>query len=250
MEGAAHPAQAQGIKTARLIVQSNRVGLAQPIHQQRHGGWQVVMIQQHLDHAAVCLRRMKLFDVRPPECHLPSGFAGFVPRRQCCGNVLRRLHRLGAGNRSHAADRAGRKPIPPGGQLAKRRRNSFFQLVIVARGRRVPQPGVKCENLLDQIQQFIDARIGNAVLHRREQAELAAEAEDVPRIEHRAAFDGSAQQILHLRHDSQRFVQPIRIDRPMPAGQQALHLANHSARCGGYDVRLTRGRLGKAEPGE
>ena len=69
-------------------------------------------------------------------------------------------------------------------------------LRVVDRGRLGPGPGAEVEDLLDQLDQIVDAEIVDRVLDRRKQAEIAAEADDVPRIDQRAAFDAALQQVF------------------------------------------------------
>jgi hypothetical protein len=55
------------------------------------------------------------------------------------------------------------------------------------------QPSVEIEDIVDQIDQVVDAVVVDSILDRREQAELATETKDIPGIGQRATFNGPMQ---------------------------------------------------------
>ncbi len=76
---------------------------------------------------------------------------------------------------------------------------------VLTQGRRLAdQPRIVVEDPLHQPRELVDAVVAHAVLHGRKQAELAAEAQDVPGIDQRAALDRPVQQVLDLRASARR----------------------------------------------
>jgi hypothetical protein len=104
----------------------------------------------------------------------------------------------------------------------------------------MPEPGRRAEDLLHQFQQLIDARIGDAIFDGREQAELPAEAEDIPGIDDRAAFDAAVQQVVDLLDASESLDEPPSLRGSMRRRDKALNLANDPSGNGRHDLHLFR----------
>ena len=134
------------------------------------------------------------------------------------------------------------------GQLGHAGRERRLQRPIVARGRLAPQPGVQPQNLLDQLDQLIQAVIGHAVFRRGKQAELSLKSQSVPRIDHCPALDRTVQEILDLDEHVAARVEFAALDRQMAGRQPALDLAGHAGRRHRHDLRLVQGRLRVAHP--
>ena len=75
------------------------------------------------------------------------------------------------------------------------------------------------------------------------EAVLAAEAEDVPGIDHRPALDRPVQQVLDRRQLRGRLGQLAALDRQVGGGQPAAHVALHPGRGHRHDRGLPRRRL-------
>ncbi len=102
----------------------------------------------------------------------------------------------------------------------------------------MPHPGVRVEKPVNQFQQLVDSGIGDAVFDRRKQAELAAEAEDIPRIDDRPAFDPPVQKILDLGQQLDAVGQAALIGGAVRGRDQAMDLANHPRGHGRHDFHL------------
>src|SRR5262249_36229967 len=76
-----HPPNRQTKETSRAVVETNRIRLAEPMHEERLCCRQIGLREQHLNNLAVGLRRVKLVGVRTPKRDRARGAARLMP---CC----------------------------------------------------------------------------------------------------------------------------------------------------------------------
>ena len=88
------------------------------------------------------------------------------------------------------------------------------------------QAGVGVEQVADEAQQLVDARVVDAVLASLEQWEQPLEAEHVPRIDERPAVDAAVQQRLDLGQQGGRVGQAVLMGQPVGLGQPQPGLAD------------------------
>ena len=162
-----------------------------------------------------------MFQLVAPEGEIGAGLAALVPARQSLG---------------HAADDEAASPpctrrTSPTSMVAKRSHHSASRRRPVVNVRTSsPSPAAaaslisrayRLKTLLDDLDQFLDARIADAVLAGRRQRKQSLKAEDVPRIDEGAAGDAAVQQILDLRQPLRRLAQASLIGLDLPARQPA-----------------------------
>ena len=80
---------------------------------------------------------------------------------------------------------------------------------------------------------------------RGKQAEVAAEAEDVPGIDERPALDAAVQQVFDLRQVAGDRLELIGVDRLVAGREPAIDLAEHAGR-GDADARGPRASAASA----
>ena len=125
-----------------------------------------------------------------------------------------------------------------------------MQLGPTGGGRFLLQPGVEVEDLADQFDQLVDAVIVSGIFDRREEAVLPAETEDVPGVDQCPALDGPLQEVLDLRQQKRRLVQPAAIDGQVGGRQAAVDLAAHPRRGDRHGMGLADRGLRIAHLGE
>ena len=111
--------------------------------------------------------------------------------------------------------------VPPAGQRGEVLGERLLQGRFAGRRRRFVNPHVEREDVAHHVEQFVDAMVVDAVLDGRKEAVLAAEAQDVPGIDHRPALDRRVQQVLDRRQLRGRLGQLAALDgqvRRRPAG--------------------------------
>ena len=93
-------------------------------------------------------------------------------------------------------------------------------------GPRPPVPAaVEPENLVHQLDQLVDPVVVDAILDGGKLAELPAETENVPGIDHRPALNRAVQKVLDLRRQHRRLIRLTALDRQVGRGQPAVDLA-------------------------
>ena len=170
--------------------------LADPLQHEGHRGDAVAALEQRFDDQLKRLRRIELVDEQSPELHVARRRAGFVPGGKRTGNEIRRDFDFFADDAFDAADAGRGVFVPPGGESAER--GARIRLRAWRRRARPLRSSARAqvEDLLDELDQVVDAEIVDRVFDRREQAEVAAEADDVPGVDQRAAFDAALQQLF------------------------------------------------------
>ena len=176
-----------------FLDQRDFLGLAEPLHQQRHGGHEIAVVQQGIDDQGVGLGAAEVLDVAAPEGHVAGGGAPFVPRPQRRRHALGRLERGLAGDAVDRADLDAGELVPPLGQRGEVPRERLLQGGLAGRRRRLVDLHVEHEDVAEHVQQVVDAVVVDAVLDGGKEAVLAAEAQDVPGIHHRPALDRPVQ---------------------------------------------------------
>ena len=78
------------------------------------------------------------------------------------------------------------------------------------------------------------------------EAEIAAEADDVPRVDQGAAFDAALQQVVDLAQIAGDGFELVGVDRLMTGGEPAIDLAEHAGRGDADGVGLSGGGFGIA----
>ena len=218
------------------LFQRHLLDLAEPVHQERHAGPEVVPVEQCVDHQRECFRRAEAFQMLLPETEIGSRFAALMPAGQCVGNMQGRVRRLAAVDPANIAHLGAGKPVPPAGELPHLRAELGHERLLSHTGRRAHHRGVQIENALHDSQQIVDARIGGAVFTDVEEREQALEAKNVPRINDGPAVDAVLKQVFNFRQEPGRFHQ-LAAFRVLLAGRQAdAHLAEHPHR-GDRDAR-------------
>ncbi len=106
------------------------------------------------------------------------------------------------------------------------------------------------ENLLDDLDQLLNARIADAVLAGRRQRKQPLKAENVPRIDKGTAGDAALQQILDFRQTPGRLAQASLVGLDLPARQPAEDLAEQTHGHGRDAPRLGAAGVGIAHLGE
>ena len=91
----------------------------------------------------------------------------------------------------------------------------------------------------DGFDQFINAEVVDTVFDGREQAELSAETQNVPRVHHGAAVDGALGQFLRLGGRLQRRLQPAVGQVLVGCDHPAFDVAIHPGRGNGYGANLS-----------
>ena len=76
------PATGQQVERVFALLKRKPVRLAQPLHQQRHGGNEVPLLQQRVDDQCIGFGRGEEFDSLLPECNVGCRGVGLVPGRQ------------------------------------------------------------------------------------------------------------------------------------------------------------------------
>ena len=127
--------------------------------------------------------------------------------------------------------------------------NIGFVRRVVDGGRLGPGAGAQVENLLDQLDQVVDAEIVDRVFQRGKQAEVAAEADDVPGVDERTAFDAALEQVLDLGKVAGDGIELMGVDRLVAGGEQAIDLAQHAGRGDPHRMGLLERRVGIAHAG-
>ena len=211
-----------------LLHQWNLFGLTEPLHQQRHRGDRVAVVQQGLDHQGVRLGHAELLDVLTPEGQITGLGPAFVPCSQRGGHIPGRIERGLAGHPFDGIELAGGILVPPTRHRGEVFRERLFQGRFAGGGSRLVDPHVEREDVADHAQQLIDAMVVNAVLDGRKEAVLAVEAQNVPGIDHGPALDRAAQQGFDPRQLRGRFGQLAAIDGPVGGDQIASHFAGHA----------------------
>ena len=148
-----------------------------------------------------------------------------------------------------AADAGRGVFVPPAGEPIERGGEIGFALGVVERGGFGPGAGAQIENLLDELDEVIDAEIADRVFDRREQAEVAAEADDVPRVDQSAAFDAALQQVFDFGQVLGDGIELVGVDRLMAGGEQAINLAQHAGRRDAHAVGFGQRGFGVAHAG-
>ena len=121
---------------------------------------------------------------------------------------------------------------------------------VVNGGRLGPGAAAEVEHLLDELDQVVDAVVVYRVFERSEQAEVAAEAHHVPRIDQGAALDAAAEQVFDLRQPLRDVRQVFAVERAVPVRELAIDLAQHPRRGDPHGLRLPQRRFGVAHPRE
>ena len=144
---------------------------------------------------------------------------------------------------------AGGVFVPPGGEPLQGRAELGFALGVVERGGFGPGAGTEVEDLFDQIDEVIDAEIVDRVFDRGEQAEVAAEADDVPGIDERAALDAALEQVFDFGQVAGDGLELVGVDRLVAGREQAIDLAQHAGRGDANAVGFGQGGFGVAHAG-
>ena len=232
-----------------LILQRNLLGLAEPLDQQRHGRHQVVLLQQGLDDQGVRLGRSEPLEVAAPERQVAGGRARLVPVAQDVGHVEGRFPGLASGEAVDVAHFDAGVLVPPLDRLLHRFAEADTHDHVALGGGLLQNPREQAEHLAHQLHQLVDTVIVDAVLHRGEKAELAAEAEDVPGVGQGPAVDRPVQQILRLGQRRLGLLEIAPVDGQVRGREQTIDLAGHAGRGHRHDFDLRRGRVGVAHPG-
>ena len=190
------PAQRERVERGVAIFERRALDLADPLQHERHRGDLVAALQQRFDDQLKRLGRIELIDEHPPELDVAGRRAGLVPGGQRAGHEVRGDLDFLAHEPLDAADAGRGVFVPPGGEPLERGGKHGFVRRVVDGGRLGPGTGAQVENLLDQLDQVVDAKIVDRVFQRGKQAEVAAEADDVPRVDERAALDAALEQVF------------------------------------------------------
>ena len=183
------------------VVQRRAVALVDPLHHQRPGGHDVAVVEQRLDHQLKRLRRIELIDEQPPEGDVARRGAGLVPGVEGAGDEVGRHFDLLGDQPLDALDAGGGELVPPLRQPRQNRGEPLLERAVVDGRRFAPRAGGQVEDLLDQLDQLVDAPVVNRVFQRRKQAEVGREADDVPGVDQRAALDRPVQQLFDRSRD-------------------------------------------------
>ena len=103
--------------------------------------------------------------------------------------------------------------------------------------------------MLHQLDQVVDAEIVDRVFQRGKQAEIAAEADDVPGVDQRAALDAALEQVFDFGKLAGDDVELMGVDRLVAGREQAINLAQHAGRGDAHAVGFVERRLGVAHAG-
>ncbi len=241
------PTERQPPKRAFPFFKRRTVLLADPLHHQRHRSHGIAVIEQGFDHQFKRLGIVELIDKHPPEADVARGGPCFVPGIEGpCHEVSRNFDFLG-NEAIDPFDGVRGELIPPKGEPREHGGEYFFHLRVVHRGGFTPRPSAQVKHLLDKFDQFVDPPIVDAVFECREQRKIAGEADDVPRIDQRAAFDRAVSQVfdfLQVLHDAGHIAT---VDGIVPRGEPTIDFAQH-ARCGDtHGIGLALGRFGIAQ---
>ena len=144
------------------------IDLADPLQHEGHRGDAIAAIEKRLDDQLKRFGRIELVDEHSPEFDVARGSARFVPGAQGPGHEIRRDFDFLADESFDAADAGRGVLVPPGGESIEGGGENLFVCGVVDRGRFGPGAGTKIENLLDQLDQIVDAKIVNRVFDRRE----------------------------------------------------------------------------------
>ncbi len=137
-----------------------------------------------------------------------------------------------------------RKRSPPLGDFAVLAIHSFVGGFVIASGRFAPHASDVAEEVLDDVQQFIESAVVDRVFDSGIQAEVASESEDVPRIHQGTAFDGAADQIECLFGDFDRIGEAIRAEGSQSQRHPTINAAHQSSGSGRNHIGLLGRRIG------
>ena len=181
---------------------------------------------------------------------MPAAVPAWCHAQEGLGHLARRFPRLASGNPFDIADFGAGEAIPPLGQGMEPGRKPFPQGEVAPGRGLLFQPRVEPEDLVHQLDQLVDPVVVDAILDGGKLAELPAEAENVPGIDHRPALDRAVQEILDLRRQRRRLIRLAALDRQVGRGQPAVDLTPHPGGGHGHDLGLFDGRLHESHAGK
>ena len=213
-----------------VVLQGHLLALAEPGHEQGHGGAVILFAQQRLDNDGEGFGRMEVFELGAPEGEVGGGFAALAPLGQRSGHVLRRRQCLAAVHLRHVADLDRGEAVPPLGEAL----HLFQELGWLGQGagRRAvaDDAGIEREQPAGDLDQIIDALIADAVFEGGETGILGLKAEDVPRIDQRAASNAAAEEVFHFGQELGGRRHVAALEQQLTRREPPVHLGEHARR--------------------
>ena len=222
------------------------LGLPEPVDQQGHGGHEIAVVEQGLDQQRVGLRRAESLGMLPPEGDIARRRARLFPQGQRGGDLLGGLPGVAAGESVDVGDFGDGETVPPQGQLVHAQRDLALDGRIAGGGGLAQQPGLQAEQVVDRLQQLVDAVVGHAVFDAGKAGVLPAEPQDIPGVDHRAAFDRAMQQRLDVGRQGCAAGEIVGVHRAMRS--VVRHCMSHRIRAEATRTVSAWRRAGSAYP--
>ena len=139
--------------------------------------------------------------------------------------MLGRGHGLAAMHAANVAYLHAGETVPPAGQLPQVGEQHLTDRFISCGSGFAHQSRIEIEDLFEDLDQFINARIANAVLAGREEREETLKAKDVPGVGQRTAGDAAPHQLLSLWKRLHGLLQIPFVREQLPRRDPAHNLA-------------------------
>src|SRR5262249_41995434 len=151
---------------------------------------------------------------------------------------------------SHIADLGRGVRVPPGCQLPHPGEQLLGKGAVPDSGRLTADARVEMKRLLDNLHQFVQARVAHALLLGRRQRKHPLEAKDIPRIAEGAAVNSATEQVFNLRQELSRLAQPAVLDLAVSGAAATEDLTEKAHRWRRNPAGLSTAGFGIAHLGE